>query len=648
MLFPLSALSIVLAVLIILLCCLIMAKFRQAFDKLKIPLAIFTVLGGLLVYTVGYMPDNASEPLDVWSVTLRALFSTCRIFIMESDIEGINEALHSNMFFLMVASLIHMVGAMLTVMTVLSFFGMKFLSRLRLLVANAKQVYLFLGLNEATECLIKSLKEKDGSRLYIVVEDLEERENDDALVGKLKEEAFILLDHDWEKLETFKQLKIPARLLKSELHVFALSDEDNYNVQTIYRLFNQACRMEAGNDNIHFYINTRDEGIEKTLESLNQEHGTHHEFKVFSLPDLTARQLFQTYPIHDVVPMDTERAVACSGFTLFIAGLEPTGVEVLRKSIYLGQFIGGEYRAIVTDEAMNRKRGHLFNKYPEINCNYNIETHEAGPGSEEFYRILQENLPSIQYIVVALGDDQTNMETAIEIQRLIHRSHLQAPPIVAVHIRVQEDFEHVRASESLPNLRFFGRNTDIFTENIIINEGMDRMARQMNALFNSIYHIEPADNWGALDSFTKESNRSAAANIPTKLRLLGLEMIEKGDKKGAGHRNPVNLMNYLVGERLDNLARQEHLRWNAFHYASGWTSWPLSPTGDAKKAKDLKNKRHACLVSWDELEAVTRHFNQNPTYQQLDYEQVKNICKILEYCGYEVYERSPEGERPKA
>lgn len=644
MLFPLSALSILLALMIILLCCFIMARFRRAFDKLKLPLAILTVIGGLTVYAVGYMPADATEPYDLWSVTLRALFSTCRIFIMESDIESVNEALHSNVYYLTVASIIHILGAMLTVMTVLSLYGMKFLSRLRLLLANARQVYLFLGYNEATECLIKSLKEKDDSRLYIVVEDLEDQDNDGELLEKLREEAFILLDDDWEQLESFKQLRIPSRLLKSELHIFALSDEENQNVHTIYRLFSQSSLKGVENQAIHIYINTRDEGIEKTLEAMNRENATQHEFKVFSLPDLTARQLFQSYPIHDVVPMDTTKAVALSGFTLFLAGLSPTGVEVLRKSLYLGQFVGGEYRAIVTDQAMTQKRGYLFNKYPELEENYNIETYEASPGTVEFYKILQENLSTIQYIVVALGDDQTNMETAIEIQRLIHRSYLSKPPMIAVHIREQEEFEHFRVSENLPNLRFFGRNMDIFTENIIINESMDRMARQMNALFNSIYHIDPADNWGSLDSFTKESNRAAAANIPTKLRLLGLEMVEKEMvKAGEGDDvSPVNLSDYLEGERLDNLARQEHLRWNAFHYASGWTSWPLSQTGDAKKAKDLKNKRHACLVSWDELEEVTRHFNQQPTYQQLDYEQVKNICRILDYCGYEVYERRPE------
>jgi hypothetical protein len=166
---------------------------------------------------------------------------------------------------------------------------------------------------------------------------------------------------------------------------------------------------------------------------------------------------------------------------------------------------------------------------------------------------------------------------------------------------------------------------------------MDSMARKMNALFNSLYNIEPADNWRDLDVFTKESNRSAASNIATKLRLLNLGMREK---TGDNNRPAVNLSEYLTGERLENLSKQEHLRWNAFHFASGWVTWPLNQTGNAKKAKDLINRRHACLVSWEELEEVTLRFNQIPSYQDLDREQVKNIPMIIEHAGYEVYERN--------
>ena len=645
MLFPLSFLSIFTSLAIILFCCVVIARFRQLFDRVKIPIAIFTVLGGITLYTIGFMPSEAvaGESFRVSSVALRAIFSTCRVFLMESDFSEVNEAVQNSSFYVFAFSLVHVLGAMLTILTILSSFGLKFLSRLKLLLARGQQVYIFLGFNEASVSLIKSLKTAGKSRCYIVVESLQDGEEDGNLMLMLREDPFILIDTVWQDLQSLKKLHLPKRLLNKEMYIFALSNDGNKNVKAILNLLNNAQRDKLYDTKTTIYINTTDESAERYFEEINKKMNVNFEFKAFNVPDLSARQLFETYPIHDYLPMDIKSAKALSGFTIFLAGFGPVGVEILRKSIYLGQFIGGNYRAIITDGEMARKKGMLFNKYPGIKNNYLLETLDSLPGSEEFYDVIEKNIASINYIVVELGNDRLNIEAAIEIQRIVKRNNVNKKPIIAVYIASDEDFDYLKSSSLLPDVRFFGRLTDIFTESIIINEAMDKMARKMNALFNSIYNIEPADNWLSLDGFTKESNRSAASNIATKLRLLGLEMKERSDNKYPNkdqnnRKEPVRLMDYLTGEKLDNLAKQEHLRWNAFHFASGWVTWPLSQVNQATKAKDLVNRRHACLVSWEELDDVTQRFNQNPTYQQLDYEQVKNIPSILDYTGYDVFE----------
>lgn len=637
MLFPLSLMSISVSLIVIILCCYFMARFRHIYDKIKIPLAIFTVIAGLILYTIGYIQTDSSDQFGIFSAAFRALFSTCRIFILESDFSDLNENVINNGVYTFALSLVHVLGSLLTIMTILSAFGIKFISRLKLFFGNSQQTYVFLGFNEESLNLIKSLKNGGKSRCFIVVESLQDGEEDGDLLLKLREDRFILIDTVWQDLTSIKKIHIPKRLLNRELHIFALSVDEGKNARTILTLLKQVQMDRMNEEKIKFYVNTSDESAEKYFEIINKEKNTDFEVKTFSIPDITARQLFETYPIHDYLPLDTESAKALSGFTIFIAGLGSVGIEVLRKSIYLGQFEGGDYRAIITDGEMNKKKGYLFNKYPGLKNNYKIENYEAMPGSEEFYQTLGNNINTINYIVIALGNDKLNIEAAIEIQRLVNRYRTDKNPIIAVHIKDNEDYEHLEKSALLPDVRFFGRCSDIFTENIIVNEIMDSMARKMNALYNRLYNVEPADNWRDLDVFTKESNRSAASNITTKLRLLNLEMREKTDEE---NRTPVNLSEYLTGERFENLSKQEHLRWNAFHFASGWVTWILDQTGDAQKAKDIKNRRHACLVSWEELEEVTQRFNQVPSYQQLDRQQVKNIPMIIEHAGYEVYERN--------
>lgn|GEM_PF-4990045 len=637
MLFPLSLMSLSVSLLVVILCCYFMAKFRHIYDKIKIPLAIITVTAGLILYTIGYIPADSGETLGIFSAAFKALFSTCRIFILESDFSDLNEAVLNNGFYIFSLSLVHTLGAIFTIMTILSSFGVKFISRLKLLFGNFRQTYIFLGFNEESLNLIKSLKTREKGRCFIVVENLQDRVEDGDILIKLREDRFILIDAVWQDLTGFNKLHIPKRLLNGELHIFALSSDESKNARVILSLLKQAQKDGINEEKLKFYVNSTDEYAEKYFERVNKEKATDFEVKLFSIPDITARQLFETYPIHDYLPFDTESAKALSGFTIFIAGLGLVGLEVLRKSLYMGQFVGGDYRAIIIDGEMTKKRGFLFNKYPGLKDNYRIETYEAMPGSEEFYEVLGNNINAINYIVIALEDDKLNIETAVEIQRLANRSLSGKKPIIAVHITKDEDYEQLEKSMMLPDVRFFGRCSDIFTESIIINETMDSMARKMNTLYNRIYNIEPADNWRDIDAFTKESNRSAASNIATKLRLLNLEMKEKNIDD---NRSAVDLSEYLTGERLENLSKQEHLRWNAFHFASGWVTWPLDQVGDAKKAKDIINRRHACLVPWEELEDVTRKFGQTPSYQELDRQQVKNIPMILEHAGYEVYERN--------
>lgn len=66
MLFPLSLMSLSVSLVIVVISCFFMAKFRHIYDRIKIPLAIFTVIAGLILYTIGYIPTDSNEPLEVF------------------------------------------------------------------------------------------------------------------------------------------------------------------------------------------------------------------------------------------------------------------------------------------------------------------------------------------------------------------------------------------------------------------------------------------------------------------------------------------------------------------------------------------------------------------------------------------------------
>lgn len=649
MLFPVTISSVLISLCMILLGCLVVARYRDVYEKIKIPLAIITFFSGLILYIFGYMPDYVllgeppapgESPPDATAIALRALFSTCRIFILENDFGDVNAILQDNAIYFLFFNLVHACGLMITVLTLISLFGLHIISRIQLILSRSSETYIFCGLNEYAYHLIRNLRENGKERCIIVIEGLKQSsEQEEVLVKKIRENQCILIDRNAGEVESLKKLKLPARFYQKPIHFFLFSEQENANVETAIKLIRNAKKERTPVSHLILYILSSSENTGQILDKVRQDCGITVDFKIFSIPDLAARQLMETCPIYETMELDTREAMVHSDFTLFLAGFGRMGVEVLRKALYNGQFYGGQFRAIVTDSAMGNREGIFNNRYSAIKSNYAIQFVQADPGSSAFYELILENIHAINYIAVCLENDRLSMETALEIQRLLRRKNVQRPVTIAVQITESAELSHYQELALLPDIRFFGRIKDIFTESIIINESMDRMARAMNALFNRIYHVDPVDNWFELDEFTKESNRSAAMNIRTKLRLLGLDMAEV-DKCG---KEPVRLEDYLQGKRLENLAKQEHLRWNAFHFASGWTTWELSETDGAKKAKDPANKRHACLVPWEKLAEVTRRFNQVPSFEELDFMQVRNIPQILAASGYVAYKPDSNG-----
>ena len=72
------------------------------------------------------------------------------------------------------------------------------------------------------------------------------------------------------------------------------------------------------------------------------------------------------------------------------------------------------------------------------------------------------------------------------------------------------------------------------------------------------------------------------------------------------------------------LAQYEHLRWNAFHFARGWLPLPQEElTREEREQCRIKRpleKRHACLVDWDQLDGLPQR--EPGILKRYDYENV--------------------------
>ena len=153
---------------------------------------------------------------------------------------------------------------------------------------------------------------------------------------------------------------------------------------------------------------------------------------------------------------------------------------------------------------------------------------------------------------------------------------------------------------------------------------LEKVAKKIHEYYNAKKKDDQQrQSWDELPVIKQLSNISAANHIYTKLTLAGLSV---DDVKEFGTAS--DFVSFLGAERIRNLAMDEHLRWNALHFANGWNTWELREIGEnAASNKDEARKLHACLVNWADLSLVSERFKED--YHAYDYENVVKIFELI-------------------
>ena len=167
---------------------------------------------------------------------------------------------------------------------------------------------------------------------------------------------------------------------------------------------------------------------------------------------------------------------------------------------------------------------------------------------------------------------------------------------------------------------------------ILYGGTMDEFAMKINHYYCGPDGSEK-EQWFSSDYFSRMSCRASADFLSAYLfRLCGNQSIEISDKK------------------MENMSITEHLRWCGFHYSMGYTKmsdevWEkraeeyrkeiaLGGKGRTRISKDTVDKRHACLVSWDELDVLSAKEStvtgKDTDYKQMDRDNIKVVLRLLE------------------
>ena len=272
-----------------------------------------------------------------------------------------------------------------------------------------------------------------------------------------------------------------------------------------------------------------------------------------------------------------------------IVGMGRHGTEMLKALAWYGQMDG--YRLVIDaydKDPLAKER--FIAQAPELmsesyngvlvdkEAQYTINVHAISDVTTSSFFAEIAKLKNATYVLVALGSDEANISTAINLRMQFERMKIH-PVIQAIVYNSQQK----KALQDVKNFKgqkydidFIGDMESSYTADVIINSDLEQDALQR--------HLK----WGAEEDFWNfEYNyrSSTASAIHMKARIkCGIPGADKAQAE-------------LSEEERLGIEMLEHRRWNAYMRAEGYV---FSGSKDKFSRNDL-GKMHHDLVDFDSL-----------------------------------------------
>ena len=574
-----------------------------------------TAIGGLLVYGYGYACTVDSIALAV----IRATFAVCTIFVGENNLGDIKDAPLLQYTSVQVAFwLLHLIGLFGSTSAIITAIGSKILRQLRMWLIRNKDLAVIYSLTPNTlDFGRKLMEERNYSLIYV------DADGNNNLSGSVDHMGSLLYsDSDALKASPRFLKKLGLRPGSRKIQLYALDDDIVVNQQYAQSFLHTLQLLDIRTEQSALTIRGPEDETDNCFQARNESYGNG---SVISLnePEMAARLLIRSYPPCTTLTF-SDQGRALQDFHALIIGFGRFGQAVLKQLIMNSQFEGSNCHISVFAPDYDQVMGRLFSECEELLKQYHIDFHNHDGRSRELYNYLNQNAKSICYIVVSTGDDLMNAEIAGELQPYLSRRGYNMPVYQCSSSGVRHK---VHADKVVQH--------SIYTPELLCSDTIDRMAMVLNQSYCGSGTLR--ENWLNCDYFSRMSSRASADFAVSLLHSAGVsisEALERWEPQG---------------ELLENLAKTEHLRWCAFHYSMGFR--PMSQeefhhraevyrreaadtgVGKIRISKDLNQRIHACLVPWDQLDALSARENaitgKNTDYKEMDRNNVRAIPNVL-------------------
>ena len=546
--------------------------------------ALLLVIGaaGTLLYGYGFFKLFGNVPQAV----MRTLFSVFCMFLGRNEISAISAvpALAVPGMQIIIYT-VHLLALYCTASAVIAAMGTRLLRTLHLLLIRRGELHLIFGANEDSLSFGCELMKKKSDVVVFVDQDAS---LDSAI---LRSGSLLFSDADAVAPTDAFLRRIGLNNAHRRLTLYCLSDETSENLRYASAMAEALSRVGADEARSALTILLEDERQGSALQTSAEHSGFG---SVLALPrrDLTARLMIQAASPWETMRFDADGRAA-EDFEALIVGFGRTGQAALRALIMNGQFAGSRFHAVVVARDSDEFSGDFDLTCPELKSSYDIRFINGNAHSTQVYRHLTNCAANLNYVAVCTGSDKENEEIAAEYS---------------------------------------------FTPDILCSRRLDAMAMVINHQYHRAEGRSMEEDWAGCDYFSRMSCRASADFLPAFLQAAGLSARDVTQKDFC-----------FAPDILENLSETEHMRWCAFHRVMGYRRMPkelfrrraeqllreTEQTGASalRPGKDAQQLLHACLVPWEELNALSEleHTLTGRTvdYQEMDRDNVRMIPAML-------------------
>lgn len=336
-----------------------------------------------------------------------------------------------------------------------------------------------------------------------------------------------------------------------------------------------------------------------------------------------------------------------SKFSSVILGFGETGKEALRYLYEFGTFVDStglhhDGAFWVADDDMERLKGAFYAKAREMKNEKCVELNDFVIGSEDYWDKMNELLPTLNYVIIAMGDDNEGINTAYNLctiaRRLRDKHKDEQWKKLTIFVRSYENanlnrIKMVRDDLNLScqdmniNVEIFGSIEQLFTYKMLVDGKVLREAKEYNYSYEkgtSTTSVKELENcWDEVLEIKKEDTPN--------YNMTELEEIERKQNQNICNSMHRHTKVYILkqcdsemnvsNEVITNLAKLEHARWVACSKLDGWRRDIDNP-----KNKDLPKKIHCDVCEWDEIRCWDKALQKE--VQSYDIKVVKTSIRL--------------------